>query len=70
MERDLYVTMMYNDLDEMLCVTFLDDDPTDAQDKAKRYAKQLHGVIVKHDRVPDSGGMTITMANRRPRKEG
>lgn len=64
------MAMMYNDLDEVLCVSFLDDDRTNAQDKAKRYAKRLNATIVKFDRVPDVGGMTLTMADRRPKKGG
>lgn len=62
------MAMMYTSLDEALCVSFLDDDPTDAQDKAKRYAQRLNATIVKFDRVPDVGGMTLTMANKRPKK--
>lgn len=62
--------MMYNSLDEVLCVSFYGDDPTDAQDKIKRYAKLLKATIVKFDRIPDVGGMTLTMPDRRPKKGG
>lgn len=69
MKTDTYVTMMKNDLDEMLCVTFLDTNPTDAEDRAKRYAKQLNGCIMKHECMSDNGSKTYTMAYRRPRKK-
>ena len=69
MKPELYVAMMHNSLYEMLCVSFLGDNLTDAEDKAKRYAEQLKAIIVKFDRVPDNGGMTITMAIRRPDKQ-
>ena len=69
MKPELYVAIMNNSLYEMLCVSFLGDNLTDAEDKAKRYAEQLKAIIVKFERVPDNGGMTVTIANKRPKKQ-
>lgn len=69
MEQELYAAMMRNDRNEKIAVIFLSDNPTDAQDKAKTYAKQLNGVIERAYHVPDINGITIVKTTKRP-KEG
>lgn len=69
MKPELYVAMMYNEQKEMICVSFLETDYGKAEERAKRYATQFNGTIVKFDRVADNSGKTFTMAYRRPKKQ-
>lgn len=69
MKPELYVAMMHNSLYEMLCVSFLGDNLTDAEDKAKRYAEQLNGTIVGAYHAPDVHDIQIITGKGRP-KEG
>lgn len=69
MKPELYVAMMHNSLYEMLCVSFLGDNLTDAEDKAKRYAEQLNGTIVGAYHAPDVHDIQIVTGKGRP-KEG
>ena len=69
MKPELYAVLMRNDLNEKCAVLFLSNDPTDAQDKAKQYAKQLNGVIERAYHVPDVHDIQIVTGKGRP-KEG
>lgn len=69
MKPELYVAMMYNEQKEMICVSFLETDNGKAEDRAKRYATQFNGTIVKFGSVADNEGMTLTMTYRRPKKQ-
>lgn len=69
MKPELYVAIMNNSLYEMLCVSFLGDNLTDAEDKAKRYAEQLNGTIVGAYHAPDVHDIQIITGKGRP-KEG
>ena len=68
MKKELYAVLMRNDLNEKCAVLFIDDNPTDAQDKAKRYAKQLNGVIEGAYHAPDVNDILVLKGNRRPKK--
>lgn len=69
MELELYAVMMRNDLNEKCAVLFLDNDPTDAEYKAKRYAKQLNAIVERAYRSPDINDILVMKTNRRT-KEG
>lgn len=68
MKQELYAIMLRNDHNEKCCVLFTDDDPTNAQDKAKRYAEQLNGTIVKAYHAPDVHDIQIVTAKGRPKE--
>lgn len=68
MKPELYAVMMRNDLNEKCAVLFLSDNPTDAQYKAKQYAKKLNGEIIEAYHAPDVNDIDIQVVNRRPKK--
>ena len=69
MEQELYMIMLRNDRNEKCAVLFTDNNPTNAEDKARRYAEQLNGTIVKAYHVPDVHDLKIVTGKGRP-KEG
>lgn len=69
MKQELYAILLRNDRNEKCAVLFLGNDPTDAQDKAKRYAEQLNGTIVGAYHAPDVHDIQIITGKGRP-KEG
>ena len=66
MKKELYAIMLRNEHNEKCAVLFTDDNPTNAQDKAKRYAEQLNGTIVGAYHSPDVHDIQIVTGKGRP----
>lgn len=69
MKPELYVAMMYNEQKEMICVSFLETDADKAEERAKRYATQFNGTIMKFESVANNKSATLTMTYRRPKEQ-